>query len=305
MTIVLSGGIGKHVAFSSLIPKIANKFGDVNIMSPWPDIFMDSPGVKRSINLNVEYGYEDYFKNQDRFAPEPYNSNDFFKKKIHVIESFARDFGLTYEPETDFASFISPDMGSKARIDQIASQGKYIVVQFMGGNQAMNGRPNDKIMVKDYYPELIDKVVTGIRERYRNEYQIVNYGLSFEWNIPNTISVGDLPYSAAPYLLSKCETFVAIDSSLQHFSACNGVRKSGVVLWGATSPVSFGYPHNINLAGECPTKDLHCSRPYFLPTSDIVSKGNVWSCKHRSCMAIPAEIVLENVHKIIERKKGK
>lgn len=302
-TIILGGGIGKHLAFSALIPKLVEKYGELNIMSPWSDLFYNIPGVRRSVDHVLEYGYDDYFKNNERFSPEPYNNPDFFKKKIHLIEAFAREFGIEYDKTKDFP--LPPYTTSQAltRIQEIKKAGKFIVFQFMGGNQAQTGKPNDKVMVKDYPPQLIEATIKLLKEKYP-EYQLVNFGLPFEWNIEGTVSVGDLPYTAAPYLLAEAETFISIDSSLQHFSACQNVRKSGVVIWGATSPHSFGYDHNYNITNECPLKDQFCTRPYFQHTSDIVGKGMVWSCPSRSCINVSPEQILEYVAKIIKPVVG-
>jgi hypothetical protein len=300
-TVVLSGGIGKCVAFTAAIPKMVKKYGPITIMSPWPDLFTDLEGVYRSISFGVEYGYE-YFQGKNRLSPEPYNRNDFFQKKIHLIDGFMKECGLeeNYDSLTDLPlapSFL--DINSKNKIDAIRQNGKYIVVQFMGGNQAQNGKMNDKFMAKDYPPQLIENLIIAIGKKYGSKIQIVNYGLPFEFNIANTISAADLPYTAAAYLLKNSETFIAIDSNLQHFSACKGVEKKGIVLWAATDPINFGYPHNINLSAECPYNDLHCNRPYFQHTSDIVGKGIPWSCKTKDCLNISPEKVLSELEKII------
>jgi len=112
-----------------------------------------------------------------------------------------------------------------------------------------------------------------------------------------------LPYTSAPYLLAECETFIAVDSSLQHFSNCGGVRKPGVVIWGATDPTNFGYPFNYNITNECPLKNQHCSRPYFQHTSDVVGKGQVWNCPSRECININPEQVVDFVEKILTKKE--
>ena len=46
-------------------------------------------------------------------------------------------------------------------------------------------------------------------------------------------------------MLKGAETFVSIDSCLQHFSP--SAKKSGVVIWGSTRWIQFGYSHNKNL----------------------------------------------------------
>ena len=301
-SVITSGGIGKCAAFTAVIPKLVKKYGEICILSPWPDLYTDIEGVYRSVSFGIEYGYDTYFQGKNRFSPEPYNRNDFFQKKIHLIEGFMKECEIEepYDPLTDLP--LAPgilDTNSKNKIDSIRQNGKYIVVQFMGGNQAQNGKMNDKFMAKDYPPQLIENFILSFQKKYGNKYQIVNYGLPFEFNIANTVSVADLPYTAAPYLLKNAESFVAIDSNLQHFSACKGVERKGVVLWSATDPINFGYPHNVNLTGECPYNDLHCNRPYFQHTSDIVGKGIPWSCKTKDCLNISPERIIEELSKII------
>jgi hypothetical protein len=298
MTLVTQGGIGKNVALTAFIPKLAEKYGDFNVMSPWPDLFHGQKGIRRSLDMNIEYGYEDYFKGQDRLNPEPYSNNRFFKKEISLLEAFAEELGLDYDPKKDtpLSPTSLPD-NVKVEIEKIRSAKKFIVTQFSGGNQAINPQPNQKIMVKDYPMDLILKFVDLFQEKYGEEYQIVNYGLEYEKiDHPAVLNVPGLPYSAIPYLLFRSSGFVAIDSNLQHFSACQGLENlKGVVIWGATSPKNFGYEKNINLTGECPLGDIHCNRPYFQHTSDIIGKGASWSCPHRTCTHVTPEVIISNL----------
>jgi hypothetical protein len=46
-------------------------------------------------------------------------------------------------------------------------------------------------------------------------------------------------------MLKGAETFVAIDSCLNHFSP--SANKKGEVIWGSTRWTQFGYDQNINL----------------------------------------------------------
>jgi ADP-heptose:LPS heptosyltransferase len=55
----------------------------------------------------------------------------------------------------------------------------------------------------------------------------------------------DLHWTEVHELLKDAETFVSIDSCLNHFSA--SAEKHGVVIWGSTRWTQFGYNHNKNL----------------------------------------------------------
>ena len=47
-------------------------------------------------------------------------------------------------------------------------------------------------------------------------------------------------------LVNWCDTWVSIDSFLPHFCAYHKL-KPGIVLWGTSDPLIFGYKHNTNL----------------------------------------------------------
>lgn len=46
-------------------------------------------------------------------------------------------------------------------------------------------------------------------------------------------------------LIQECKTWIACDSFFQHL--CWDEKKPGIVLWGVSDPLIFGYPENINL----------------------------------------------------------
>lgn len=46
-------------------------------------------------------------------------------------------------------------------------------------------------------------------------------------------------------LVRECRTWIACDSFFQHL--CWDEKKPGIVLWGVSDPLIFGYPENINL----------------------------------------------------------
>lgn len=46
-------------------------------------------------------------------------------------------------------------------------------------------------------------------------------------------------------LLIKCSYWISVDNFLQHMA--HHIPKPGVVLWGVSNPLIFGYPENINI----------------------------------------------------------
>jgi ADP-heptose:LPS heptosyltransferase len=56
-------------------------------------------------------------------------------------------------------------------------------------------------------------------------------------------------------LINWCDVWITIDSFAQHLAAYHKLKR-GIVLWGKSDPLIFGYPHNVNLL-----KDRQYLRP--------------------------------------------
>jgi ADP-heptose:LPS heptosyltransferase len=97
--------------------------------------------------------------------------------------------------------------------------------------------------------------------------------------------------------MKYCESFVVIDSFLNHLSAA--FDKKGVVLFGGTSPERLGYKHNVNLIKDkcaCPERPCHIS--------DFASHLGKWrGCDYDyDCMKITAETVFEKLKEILKTR---
>lgn len=55
----------------------------------------------------------------------------------------------------------------------------------------------------------------------------------------------NLPLSELRKLIQECRTWISCDSFFQHL--CWDEKKPGIVLWGVSDPLIFGYTENINL----------------------------------------------------------
>jgi ADP-heptose:LPS heptosyltransferase len=288
-TIYFQGGVGKHFAFSSLLSKIKEKYGSVYIVNPHPAIFEDQIGVKRSVNFQIPYGYEDYFKDKEVIWLEPYSDSDFFNQRIHLIESCAKQLDLEYDEKTDRA--VMPILNSyhsnetKKITDNIED---YIIIQFKGGNA--------NSPIRNYPDELIKEFIELFFKKYKR-YRIINFGAEDQQiEHKQIIPSKNMPFFIMPHLLKKAKAFVSIDSSLQHMSNCKDVNTQGVVLWGDTSPVNFGYSKNVNME-LC---NNHPTRPYFtMPTSDFTSDGQMYSSKDDSSMRFEPEEIIEELTNIL------
>ena len=94
-------------------------------------------------------------------------------------------------------------------------------------------------------------VVQSLRER---NYYLVQIGKGDESDIGCHGKVFDAPLRLLLDLAKCCDTWISIDNFFPHLCAHGG--KPGIVIWGQSNPVHFGYPTNINLV-----KDTSYLRP--------------------------------------------
>ena len=281
------GGIGKQIASTSLISELKKRYEKIYVFSSYPDVFWGL--ADRSFGFEIPYGYQDYYeKADDIFFPSPYRNNDFRKHRINLCESFYNCCGFEYNKQQPQIILKSTEIELAKKIKR--DIGTFIIVQLHGAVSPYNNpnqpKPQPKI-VKNYPNELAEKLVEEIKKKYN--IQVVNMHLPNENPIKGTLEI-NLPYRQWFALLTQAETFVSIDSSLQH--AGTAVNKKGIVLWGGTDPKMYGYDIHTNLSGDC--ENIHCTRPYFVPSSDIV-ENQIYECPDKKCMNIPVEKILNEI----------
>jgi hypothetical protein len=295
MTIFLNGGVGKSIAFTAILPDVSKKYGELFMVSPWPDVFEGQPGVKRSLDHGAAYGYEDYVKGRDIMWPEPYQTVGYFSRKRNLIAAFADACGVEYR--ADMRPLTPPKI---AKAPATAPQlGRYVLVQFQGGaNQWTQGPKQPGGQVRDYPngQAVVDAIKKG-----RPDVKVINFALQTEPHFNGEEKVeGHMHYMVAWTLLRDAAAWVGIDSSMHHMAAACG--KKGVVLWEGTDPDLLGYPDQVNLRGDCPLGDAQCMRPWTMPVLDNLAQGRPWECPSRGCQDIKPERVYAELEKLLGAK---
>ena len=235
-TYVVEGGIGKCTAFTSLIPKLKQK-SKIQIYTPYIQCFANNPDVKLVLEQTLPIQDPRIMASDNIYYCEPYKSNFQFGKQ-HLIESYCEHHGVEYDKSmlpklyTEHHSKSVKEWLNKNEI------GKYIMIQFSGGQPQAGFNPN-----RNYQPYLAQQVVNMLQEEYKDT-TIINCVLPNEPHYQGTIRC-DLHWTQLHEMLKDSEGFVAIDSCLQHFSP--SANKQGVVVWGSTRWTQFGYEHNKNL----------------------------------------------------------
>ena len=244
-TYIVEGGIGKCVAFSALLPELRKK-SEVQIYTPYIDCFANNPNVKMAYESTIPLQDPRIMASDNIYYCEPYKSNFQFGKQ-HIIESYCEHHGVKYNSSMRPKLYTDQHKESVDKWLKDNEIGKYIMIQFSGGQpkwnygdnvQYQNINPN-----RNYQPFLAQQVVNMLLEEYKDT-TIINCVLPNEPHYQGTIRC-DLHFSQIHEMLKGAEGFVSIDSCLQHFSA--SAEKHGVVIWGSTRWTQFGYSHNKNL----------------------------------------------------------
>jgi hypothetical protein len=296
---LVEGGIGKHVMFSALIPQLA-KDEKIIVVSGYSDIFEYHPLVEVSVPYDLPGFYDKYIKDTKNniFHSEPYYSN-YIKGDRHMIESWCHLYNLGYDEQIIPELYTMEDFEKEAKKFS-EENGKFIIVQFSGSQSPLNFdvtpyHANNRFgQIKDYPRVLAQKLINNIKIRWPH-IKILNFALPNEehFRLENCVSI-EAPYFFYNSLLQYCESFIAIDSSLQHFSGNRFLKKKGVVLWGATGPSQLGYSKNNNITNS--KDDTHPMRPLTRPVGDIFNEdGSFWENSDIQCLDLEPEVIIREL----------
>lgn len=99
--------------------------------------------------------------------------------------------------------------------------------------------PSGKKNPKNYphWNEVIDAL--------RDEYHIIQVGVEGEKELNAHEFRKNLSLDKLGVLVKACETWISVDNFFPHFAML--CSKPGVVLWGQSDPIIFGYPENLNM----------------------------------------------------------
>jgi len=244
-TYVVEGGVGKCTAFTALIPQLRKK-AEVQVYTPYIDCFANNPDVKLVLEETLPLKDPRIMASDNIFYCEPYKSNFQFGKQ-HLIESYCEHHGVQYDKSMLPKLYTEQHKESVDKWLKTNEIEKYIMIQFSGGQPKWNYADNVQYTNinpnRNYQPYLAQQLVNILREEYKDT-TIINCVLPNEPHFMGTIRC-DLHWAQIHEMLKGAETFVAIDSCLNHFSPSE--NKKGVVIWGSTRWTQFGYDQNINL----------------------------------------------------------
>lgn len=249
-TYIVEGGIGKCVTFTALLPKLVEKAGGpVQIVTPYIDVFAGNPLVKMAFDENTIPLDDPRITASDNiYYCEPYKSN-FIKGDEHLLKSYSRLLDVNFS--TDMKPSLHTDHLAQAAKDwlkQVGVTGKFMMVQFTGGQTPIGWAPNNSYTSsnpgRNYPTYFAQGIINALRQEYP-DMAIIDATLPNEQMYMGTIKC-DKSYPLLVELLKLSEGFIGIDSCLQHFAAA--VNVPGVVIWGNTRWTQFGWAHHKNMS---------------------------------------------------------
>lgn len=257
----IKGGIGKCVAFTPLIRKLSARDGKhIAVAAGFPNVFALHPevgGTVSTIEPATLTKVADKF--DDIIYREPYISN-YCKGDRHILDEWARMFGVEPFAQGGFNArpdlVLAPELEKKGEELGEKIQRRFIVVQWTGGqpakNVAANAKYPDNYLIQGRnvrnYQDIMSVMAEAFPEHQFLVYALPNEPVEFPEHLHPRMLRAKAPALAYAALLRKADSFVALDSSLQHFGAATQVNKKGVVLWGqTTTPETIGYAFHENL----------------------------------------------------------
>ena len=251
----IQGGLGKHLYLTAAVKVLRNNYPDRDVICvvAWPELFADLPGVKRVYPLGgTQYFYDEYIEGKDPliFAQEVYFDTQHVLQRSPLIETWCKVYGLPYNGEKPYIK-INPEQrrAIKNFYDPIIGEKPFLLIHTAGG---LFTNTNPYSWARDLPIDVASKVA----DHFKKTHFIMQICRPSAPKIPNVFVRNEqLSNTELIGLLELTDKRLLIDSSLQHGSACLGLKST--VLWNATSPKIFGHDLHDNIqAKEKPAKEI-------------------------------------------------
>ena len=247
----VQGGLGKHIASTAVAKCIKNNYPNrkLIVVGVWTDVFMNLPFIDRVYQLgNTSYFYQTYIENQDSliFHNEPYFTTDHIHKKLPLIQTWCKMYGLEYHGEMPELIF-NPLQKKISKDVWIKNKKPVMVIHTNGGMISQDSKPF--MWARDMPYDISQQIV----DKYHKEYTIyqctkTNSEKCINANIIEYgFNQGSMQLSTMEFLsiILHSDKRILIDSCLQHAAAA--LKLPSVVLWNGTSPKVFGYDIHTNI----------------------------------------------------------
>jgi len=248
----VQGGFGKHIAATAVAKCIKNNHPsrELILTAVYTEIYQNLPFVDRVYQLgNTSYYYQTYVEDMDSliFANEPYFTTDHVNKKLPLIQTWSKMYGLKYKGEMPQITFNHLQKKIAKDFWTGRANGKPIMVIQTNGGLLNEQRPY--LWARDMPIALAQKLV----DHYEKDYHIFQITKP-AGEVLDGVEVIKDPMSNMELVsvLLQSEKRILIDSCMQHAAAA--LKMPSVVLWNGTSPKVFGWDMHTNIQARKPAK---------------------------------------------------
>jgi len=248
----VQGGFGKHIAATAVAKCIKNNHPsrELILTAVYTEIYQNLPFVDRVYQMgNTSYYYQTYVEDMDSliFANEPYFTTDHVNKKLPLIQTWSKMYGLKYKGEMPQITFNHLQKKIAKDFWTSRANGKPIMVIQTNGGLLNEQRPY--LWARDMPITLAQKLV----DHYEKDYHIFQITKP-AGEVLDGVEVIKDPMSNMELvsILLQSEKRIFIDSCMQHAAAA--LKMPSVVLWNGTSPKVFGWDMHTNIQARKPAK---------------------------------------------------
>tara|TARA_B100001989_G_scaffold436_2_gene323 strand:+ start:22828 stop:23721 length:894 start_codon:yes stop_codon:yes gene_type:complete len=248
----VQGGFGKHIAATAVAKCIKNNHPsrELILTAVYTEIYQNLPFVDRVYQLgNTSYYYQTYVEDMDSliFANEPYFTTDHVNKKLPLVQTWSKMYGLKYKGEMPQITFNHLQKKIAKEFWTGRANGKPIMVIQTNGGLLNEQRPY--LWARDMPIALAQKLV----DHYEKDYHIFQITKP-AGEVLDGVEVIKDPMSNMELVsvLLQSEKRILIDSCMQHAAAA--LKMPSVVLWNGTSPKVFGWDMHTNIQARKPAK---------------------------------------------------
>ncbi len=230
----VQGGFGKHIAATAVAKCIKNNHPsrELILTAVYTEIYQNLPFVDRVYQI---------------FANEPYFTTDHVNKKLPLIQTWSKMYGLKYKGEMPQITFNHLQKKIAKEFWTGRANGKPIMVIQTNGGLLNEQRPY--LWARDMPITLAQKLV----DHYEKDYHIFQITKP-AGEVLDGVEVIKDPMSNMELvsILLQSEKRIFIDSCMQHAAAA--LKMPSVVLWNGTSPKVFGWDMHTNIQARKPAK---------------------------------------------------
>ena len=268
----IAGGLGKNIMATVVVASLKKSYPDRDIIvtTPWGIAWEGNPNVAKIVDLEKNpFFYRDHIKGTDSMICrlDPYNADDFFHKRKHLIEIWCDLCGVPYDvsiaPKLFFTDAEKEAVKKKLFHDP-SDKRPLFFIQPSGGAST---QPYPISWARDLPLKIAQEVVDAMNKKgyrtihFRRDKQLPLEGA--EW-IPFTLR-------EALCAIQFSDKRLFVDSVAAHAAAA--FELPSVVTWVTNTPKIFGYKMHTNLETVEHKDFRHMSEAYLEP----YNIAGVWS----------------------------